>query len=146
MINTAPNDEGFTTYGQTEWTVSDEVQFYRALANGCLLDPRDTAYVLSLMRDVIGSQRWGAGSAGYPSNLPLAFKGGWGPGSGGGYQVRQTAIVGSGNHGYVVSMLAVPTSGAFADGTRMVTSLATWAREHFALDANRPPARCAAAR
>ena len=38
MINTTPNDEGLTTYGQSEWTVSNEVQFYRALANGCLLN------------------------------------------------------------------------------------------------------------
>lgn len=145
VINTAPNGEGFTTYGQTEWSVTGEVQFYRALAEGCLLDPHDTAYVLGLMANVVGYERWGAGSAGYPSGVPLAFKGGWGPDSGGGYQVRQTAIVGSGDRGYVVSMLAVPASGSFADGTMMLTTLATWVREHFVLDANRPAPRCAAA-
>jgi hypothetical protein len=145
-INTAPNDQGFTTYGQTEWSLTGEVQFYRALADGCLLDSQDTAYVLSLMRNVIDSQRWGAGAAGYPSSVPLAFKGGWGPGSGGGYQVRQTAVVGSGDRGYVISMLAVPAGGSFADGTSMLTALASWAREHVALHASTPPARCAASR
>lgn len=145
VVNTAPNDEGFTTYGQSEWSVTGEVQFYRALADGCLLDERDTGYVLGLMANVVGYERWGAGSAGYPSGVRLAFKGGWGPASSGGYQVRQTAIVGSGHRGYVVSMLAVPASGSFADGTSMLTSLATWVREHFALDANRPVPWCIAA-
>jgi hypothetical protein len=144
-INTAPNDEGLTTYGQTDWPVSNEVQFYRALANGCLLNPQDTAYVLSLMRNAISYERWDAGSAGYPTNVPLAFKGGWELGTRGRYQVRQTAIIGSGNDGYVVSMLAIPTSGSFTDGTNMASSLATWAREHFDLDAIRAPHQCATA-
>ena len=43
MVNTAPNNEGFTTYGQSEWSLSDEIIFYRALARGCLLDANDTA-------------------------------------------------------------------------------------------------------
>lgn len=145
-INTAPNDEGFTTYGQTLWPVADEVIFYRALARGCLLDPQDTAYVLALMRSVIPSQRWGAGAAGYSAAVPLAFKGGWGPDSNGDYQVRQTAIVGSGNRGYVVSMLARPASGAFADGTALITALATWARQNLDLNAARPPAQCQSSR
>ena len=74
----------------------------------------------------------------------MAFKGGWGPESSGDYQVRQTAIIGSGNRGYVVSMLALPSSGTFADGTSMITALATWARQHFNIDANTPSPRCAA--
>ena len=145
-INTAPNDEGFTTYGQTEWSTSGEGTFYRALARGCLLNPQDTAYVLGLMRSVIPSQRWGAGSAGYPDSVPVAFKGGWGPDSSGNYQVRETAIVGSGNRGYVISMLALPASGSFSDGTSMITALATWARQHLVLDAHRPPAGCSSSR
>ena len=143
-INTAPNDQGFTTWGQSEWSTSAEVTFYRALARGCLLGPHDTSYVLSLMSNVISSQRWGAGAAGYPSTVPVAFKAGWGPENGGGYLVRQTAIIGSGQHGYVVSMLARPSSGSFADGISLVTALATWAREHFSSDAATAPASCSA--
>jgi hypothetical protein len=145
-VNTAPNDQGFTTEGQTEWSVRSEVTFYRALARGCLLDGHDTAYVLGLMRSVVPSQRWGAGAAGYPSAVPLAFKGGWGPDSTGHYQVRQSAIVGSGGRGYVLSMLALPDSGSFSDGTVMLSSLATWARQHFMLDAKRPAGGCAGTR
>jgi hypothetical protein len=145
VINTAPNDEGFTTYGQTDWPLAGEVTFYRALARGCLLDSADTAYVLMLMRNVIPAQRWGAGSAGYPSSVPVAFKGGWGPDSTGKYQVRQTAIIGSAGGGYVVSMLALPASGVFTDGTAMISALAAWAREHFNLGAMGHATSCAAA-
>ncbi len=143
-VNTAPNTEGFTTYGQTEWSLRNEVTFYRALARGCLLDPRDTSYVLGLMRSVIPSERWGAGSAGYPASVPLAFKGGWGP-ENGRYQVRQTAIVGSGSRGYVVSMLALPVSGSFDDGTATITALASWARQHIQLNASGRASGCPAA-
>jgi hypothetical protein len=142
IINTARNDQGFTTYGQSLWPVSGEVIFYRALARGRLLTAQHTAFVLGLMSNVIGSQRWGAGAAGYPAATPLAFKGGWGPDSSGAHEVRQTAIVGSGARGYVVSMLARPASGSFADGTALVTALARWAREN--LDAGAPPAPCRA--
>lgn len=141
VVNTAPNDEGFTTYGQSEWSLRDEVIFYRALARGCLADQNDTSYVLGLMSNVIPSQRWGAGSAGYPSSIDLEFKGGWGP-VGGDYEVRQTAIVGSGNQGYTMAMIALPASGSFTDGTNMLTALATWARQHFELGARRASTGC----
>jgi Beta-lactamase enzyme family len=141
-INTAPNDQGFTTWGQSIWSTTGEILFYRALARGCLLGPHDTAYVLHLMRSVIPSERWGAGGAGYTSSVPLAFKGGWGP-EAGGYLVRQTAIVGSGIRGYVMSMIAKPASGSFADGTAMITALASWARHHVEFD-SRPAAGCSA--
>lgn len=141
IVNTAPNNEGFTTYGQSEWSLRDEIIFYRALGRGCLLDADDTGYVLGLMATVTPSQRWGAGSAGYPGSVNVQFKGGWGPVDGA-YQVRQTAIIGSGNRGYVLSMIALPTSGSFTDGTNMLTALATWARQHFDLGARRPPRRC----
>jgi hypothetical protein len=142
IINTAPNGEGFTTYGQSEWSLPGEVTFYRALARGCLLGQADTSYVLGLMRNVVSYQRWGAGSAGYPPEVSLAFKGGWGPDSAGNYQVRQTAIVGSGGRGYVMAMIALPASGSFDDGTQMLTALATWARQNLDPDAPRPSAGC----
>jgi hypothetical protein len=88
VINTAPNSDGFTTWGQTEWSGAGEVAFYRAFAPGCLLSPPDTAYVHQLMSSVEDDQRWGVGSAGFPTGIPLAFKGGWGPEDGGRYLVR----------------------------------------------------------
>jgi hypothetical protein len=77
--------------------------------------------------------------------VPVAFKGGWGPDPGGRYQVRQSAIIGSGEHGYVVSMIALPASGAFSDGTAMISRLAAWARGELDLDgAMAAPAPCEA--
>ena len=143
VVNTAPNTQGFTTWGQSIWSTAAEVKFYRALARGCLLGPHDTSYVLGLMRNVTSSQRWGAGAAGYPATVPLAFKAGWGPESGG-YLVRQTAIVGDGNDGYVISMIAKPTAGTFSSGITAVDALASWARDHLPVNTVRPHAGCAA--
>lgn len=138
-VNTAPNYEGFTTWGHTVWSPTDEILFYRALARGCLLSPAGTGYVLHLMRNVIPVQRWGAGAAGYPLSVPLAFKAGWGPENvTEGYFVRQTAIVGSGERGYLVSMLAHPDDGTFTEGVAMITALATWARHNIPLRAGTP--------
>ena len=141
-VNTAPNSGGFTTWGQTIWSTTGEVRFFRALANACLLSHGNTAYVLGLMRQVVPSQRWGAGEAGYPSVLSLAFKAGWGPESTGGYLVRQTAIVGSAGHGYVLSMIALPDGGSFTEGVSMITALAKWARETIPVETSGSPVAC----
>lgn len=128
-VNTAPAPSGFSTFGQTLWSAAASTDFYRALARGCLLPAAGTQYVLGLMSEVVGDQRWGMGSV--DLNAPLAFKGGWGPENGGPYLVRQTAIVGSGNRGYVVSILAQATSAgdSFAAGTADVTDVARWISE-----------------
>jgi hypothetical protein len=144
IVNTAPNDQGFTTWGQTVWSVTGEIQFYRALAQGCLLAPGGTAYVLKLMRNVVPAQRWGAGAAGYPAATRVAFKAGWGPENGAGYLVRQTAIIGSGGRGYVASMLVRPHDGSFAQAVNMINALASWARQNIPLDAG-TPGRCTGA-
>jgi hypothetical protein len=133
VVNTAPNDRGFTTEGQTAWSTRGEVLFYRALARGCLLGSHDTNFILGLMGHVVSWERWGIGSAGYPTAVGLAFKGGWGPDASGRYQVRQTGVVVSRKRGYVLSILALPTSGSFSAGTAMVTSVAEWARQHLNL-------------
>ena len=134
-VNTAPNASGFTTWGQTDWSATGEVTFYRALAAGCLLSQADTSYVLGLMQGVESDQRWGAGSAGYPATVALGFKGGWGPENGAGYLVRQSAIVSAGRgRGWVLSYLVKPSDGSFGTGTQMLTALASWAARTFPAD------------
>lgn len=125
-VNCAPNDGGFTTWGQTDWSADGEVAFYRSLARGRLLPAADTDYVLELMRNVVRGQRWGAGSVPFPG--PVAFKGGWGPEAGcdGRHLVRQSVIVGTGDHGLVFSMLALPEDGALGSGIRMLGQVAAW--------------------
>jgi hypothetical protein len=144
-VNTLPNNRGFSTFGQTEWSTSGSVRFYRALARGCLMGSEDTSYILGLMRAITPSERWGVGQAGYPSRIKLAFKGGWGPELNGSYLVRQSAIVGSGTNGYVLSLIASPNVGgaeSFATGQRMLTEAATWARRTFALGAQQSSIGC----
>jgi hypothetical protein len=141
-VNTAPNTEGFTTWGQSEWSASDEVRFYRSLARGCLLDSGQTRYVLNLMSEVEADQRWGAGSAALPAQLPLGFKGGWGPEADGRYLVRQTVIAGSGDQGYVFSMLAKPSDGQFATGTELLTDVAHWVGQKFPMTATHSDRGC----
>ena len=105
-----------------------------------MLSASGTNYVLGLMGSVEPDQRWGAGSASLGS--PLMFKGGWGPENGGGYLVRQTAIVGTGNRGYVFSMLTRPSDGAFATGTQMLSAIAGWVARTFPPSLTTPAAGC----
>ena len=87
-VSTRPPPPGYaTTFGQTPWSPTAEVRFFRFLALGCLMPPADTGYVLGLMRSIEPSESWGLGSAGFDQ---VAFKGGWGPEPGGEYGVRQT--------------------------------------------------------
>lgn len=140
-VTTAPPPPAYaTTFGQTPWRTTDEVRFFRYLALGCLLSPPSTAYVLGLMRSIEPSERWGLGSAGFPT---VAFKGGWGP-LGSGYGVRQTGIVGSGRAAVVVALAADPAS-TFDTGTSVLTEVARWLRAHLVLGGRRLPS-CSAAR
>jgi hypothetical protein len=130
VVNTIPNEDGFSTFGQTEWSLSAAALFYRALARGCLTTKADTGWILTLMSRITPVQRWGAGEAGVPPGVRLAFKGGWGPQATGAYLVRQTAIVGTGSSGYVLAVLAEPTGTAsvsFQAGQAMLTETAKWA-------------------
>jgi len=130
VVNTIPNEDGFSTFGQTEWSLSASALFYRALASGCLTTRADTNWILTLMSRITPVQRWGAGEAGVPPDVRLAFKGGWGPQATDAYLVRQTAVVGAGRSGYVLAMLARPPgtgSASFQAGQAMLTETAKWA-------------------
>jgi len=144
QINTAANGQGFTTWGQSEWSTTGEVAFYRSLANGCLLSSSGTAFVLGLMQRVESDQRWGAGTITARDGVPVAFKGGWGPDSdhGGRYLVRQSAISGSGDRGWVFSMIAAPSDGSFATGAAMVSAIARWVARTVPLDARSAALGC----
>ena len=130
VVNTIPNENGFSTFGQTMWSLSASALFYRALARGCLTTKADTRWILTLMSKITPVQRWGAGEADVPPVVKLAFKGGWGPEASGAYLVRQTAIIGTGRSGYAIAMLARPPgtgSSSFQTGQAMLTETAKWA-------------------
>jgi hypothetical protein len=132
-VATAPPPSGaVSTFGQTEWSLEGSVDFYRALACDRLLSSTETEYVLSLMEQVIPEQRWGLGEAGYPSDVRVAFKAGWGPeGSASGpYLVRQAGILRKGDSGVVVTMMAQDDSGSFEAGVSDLNQVAAWLQEH----------------
>jgi hypothetical protein len=137
VVATAPPPPGaVTTFGQTEWSPGEAVKFFRALALDCLLPASETSYVLGLMENIEESESWGLGSAGFGS---VAFKGGWGPESGG-YLVRQSGIIDpDSSSGAVVAIVAFAPS--FAAGTEMLTRTASWLNDHIRLS-SRPSAGC----
>jgi hypothetical protein len=125
QVATAPPPPGYaTTFGQTAWTPSAEVTFFRALALGCVLPRSDARYALGLMRNIEPSESFGLGSAGFEQ---VAFKGGWGPEPNDQYGVRQTGIIGSGDSAVVVSLAADPVS-TFAAGQSVLNQVAQWLR------------------
>ena len=134
VVATAPPPPGaVTTFGQTEWSSSEAVKFFRALGNRCLLPADQSSYVLNLMENVEPSESWGLGSAGFSS---VAFKGGWGPEASGAYLVRQSGIVDVGSsRGVAVSIVAFPPAGSssFSTGTQMLTDTAVWLRHELRL-------------
>lgn len=146
VVATAPPPPGaVTTFGQTEWTPGDSASFFRALADGCLLPPPQTNYVLGLMQHIIPSQSLGLGAVDF--GVPVAFKDGWGP-EGAGYLVRQSGIIDPGsNRGVAVSVIVRPPPGdnSFGVGTQILTETAHWLQRDIRL---RPqlPTGCPAGR
>jgi hypothetical protein len=131
-VATAPPPPGaVTTFGQTRWSPGNAVKFFSALARGCLLSSTRTRYVLGLMEEIVPSESWGLGSAGFSS---VAFKGGWGPEASGAYLVRQSGIVDPGSsRGVAVSLVAFPGSGSFSTGTEILTRTSAWLRGQLRL-------------
>jgi hypothetical protein len=106
----------FSAFGQTEWSLTDQVRFTSAAV--C---EKANAPVLALMGQVESDQKWGIGT------LPGSrFKGGWGPSLTGTYLVRQMGVL-SGPTGMIaVALAAQPASGKFDDGVEALTEMATW--------------------
>lgn len=111
--------EGFSVFGQTQWSLVDQSRFASALP--CVAG---AAPVVDAMGRVIPDQRWGLGT------IPGArFKGGWGPLDGGnGYLVRQFGLIPTTGGDLAVSVAI--DAGSFAEGTQALNGIAaTVARE-----------------
>jgi hypothetical protein len=120
--------DGFTPFGQTEWSLELQELFMSQLVAGCVGSPASSDYVLDLMGEV-SSDTWGLGSAG----LPARWKGGWGPGIDGRYLVRQMGVLElGGGKKTVVALAALADDGSFEAGQSMATSLAQWAADRAA--------------
>lgn len=135
QISTQGRD-GFSTYGQTEWSLANQQRFISALAAGCVGTRESHEYVLGLMGEV-SSDTWGLGSAG----LPARWKGGWGPGVDGRYLVRQMGVLYVGDREAAVTLAAIPSDGQFESAETMATSIAQWLAQRARAVAA-PPSGC----
>lgn len=129
--------DGFTPFGQTEWSLALQEQFMSHLAAGCIGSPGSAEYVLGLMGEV-SSDTWGLGSAG----LPARWKGGWGPGTDGRYLARQMGVLDLGGEEAVVVLAALPDDGSFETAQGMATSLAEWLASQASTYAGPPSSGC----
>jgi hypothetical protein len=104
----------YTAFGQTQWSLLG--QRFAARLPGI----PDAAPVVDLMRTLCADHRWGLAAKGF------AAKGGWGPGTGGDYLVRQFAIVPT-QAGHVgVAIAADAHDGVFETGVNVLGNLADW--------------------
>ncbi len=125
VVNTVPPPGGFSTFGQTQWSLSEGTRFYAALARGCLTPVAAAQRIQRLMGEIVPAQSWGLGAAHFRGPARVLFKGGWGPDSSGRYLVRQFGIVRTpGGHGLAVGVIDRPTDGTFASGVAVVDQLA----------------------
>jgi beta-lactamase class A len=113
--------DGFTAFGQTDWTLSDQAQFMSGM--GCT---DNGSQVLNLMAQTVSAQRWGIGTV--DATAPL--KGGWGPGSqpgaAGGYLDRQMGIVSIDGAPVAVAIATAPADGSHETGTTNLSKIAEW--------------------
>lgn len=119
VVSTRGRD-GFSTYGQTEWSLSEQNRYLAALAGGCVSDSASRKFLLDQMATVGGSDTFGLGSTG----LAAQWKGGWGPGIDGRYLVRQMGVIDAGAGPVVVAMAAIPDDGTFESGQAILNEIA----------------------
>jgi hypothetical protein len=111
--------DGFTPFGQTDWSLAAQVRLMAALPG---LPHSDE--IRDRMRRVVPEQRWGLGVLGEGVEL----KGGWGPGPDGRRLVRQMGLVGP----LAVALAALPADGSFESGTAILDRVAHWLGESIA--------------
>ncbi len=114
---------GYTPFGQTYWSLIDQVRFTAGMA--CT---EAGAQVLGLMAQVVSGQRWGLGSL-----AGAQIKGGWGPGihpgQGDGWMERQMGVVSIA--GQPVAVALASTAGDHSTGIRSLDAMAAWLADHL---------------
>ncbi|MBM7369019.1 hypothetical protein [Gordonia hydrophobica] len=120
--------------GATQWATADQSVFAANLP--CVADSHA---VLRNMSRVGPNQQWGVAKG--RKGVDTAVKGGWGPVSDatGKYVVRQLATVTTSRGIVGVSLVAIPRSGTFEDGTAMLTSVGNWVQRNLK---NLPAGQC----
>lgn len=122
--------------GHTSWALRDQAVFGAHLP--CF---RDSENIIRLMSQVAPNQQWGIARVGREKGAVTAVKGGWGPATSksSGHLVRQLGIITTADGQVAVSMAAIPRSGSFTDGTKMLTRVGNWLGKNLA---DLPKGRC----
>ncbi len=107
--------EDYTPFGQTRWSLVDQARFAAGLTQVAGASP-----VVDLMRALTTDHRWGLAAKGF------AAKGGWGPGLGDSYLVRQLGIVPTASGTVGVAIAAEVRDGEYEAGVDVVNRLADW--------------------
>ena len=108
-----PPREGFSSFGQTQWSVAQQAEFVAAL--GCM-DGAEA--VLAAMGQSDPAQNYGLGGV-----EGAVKKGGWGPATDGSYEARQMGLITLGGHTVAVAIYAEAESGQYGDAQQMLTRL-----------------------
>ncbi|MGB8388911.1 serine hydrolase, partial [Mycobacterium sp.] len=111
----------FTAFGQTIWSLVNEVRFIASAFCSSENDP-----IFDLMRHIEPDQKWGIGNIG-----DTPFKGGWGPSPSGKYLVRQIGVLTTPAGKVAVAIAAEPASGSFEDGTKNLNEVVRWLTDHL---------------
>lgn len=120
---------GLSASGQTEWSLESQATFAANLP--CNPGARQ---VYDYMAQPAANQQWGI------VNLRGAhLKGGWGPDTEDRYLVRQIGTFETSRGTVAVAIAVAPDSGAYADGTAVMSRIGTWLAEHQDL---LPAGRC----
>jgi beta-lactamase class A len=121
MRQTALGANGY--WGLTQITAHDEVPLLRLLLHrNLVLDPASRRYALSLMAQVIGSQRWGV-PAGAPARLTVQVKNGWLPSITHGWYVNSIGCF-TGRHGGYSIVILTDDNPTFAYGVGTIDAVA----------------------
>lgn len=105
-------------WGLTEVTAADELTLLHLLTSrGTVLSPASRGYVLRLMSEVIGSQRWGV-PVGAPGDVTVHVKNGWLPyPRGGDWHINSIgAFTGRAISYQIVILTGPPASGGQGEG------------------------------
>lgn len=132
VVSTEGRD-GFTSYGQTDWSLAEQNRYMAALAGGCISDLASRELLLGDLAAVT-AESWGLGAAG----VPARWKGGWGPGVDGKYLVRQMGVLEVDRKEMVVTLAAIPDDGSFESAQAMATRIAKWTATKLADEVSGP--------
>lgn len=120
QVNTAVTRPGFSSFGQTQWSMRAQAEFASQLQ--CI---RGAERIVDSMGNIGAGGDYGLGT------IPGAiFKGGWGPDTSGAYGVRQFGLIPKVDGGYAaVAIAAQASDGSYASAQEVLTRMAKGLQE-----------------